>query len=62
MSENRCIFCGNLAALTREHVWGEWLKEYVELSGTTYGSEPLFAFVIRGRWMHPLSQEGPATL
>ena len=52
MSQNRCIFCGNLAALTREHVWGEWLKEYVELSGTTYGLATV-------RLRHPGEMDAP---
>ena len=26
----RCIFCGDLANLTSEHIWGDWTREYVQ--------------------------------
>jgi hypothetical protein len=29
---NRCIFCGNLAKLTSEHIWGDWIREYAAFS------------------------------
>jgi len=25
----RCVFCNSTAKKTREHIWGDWLKEYV---------------------------------
>lgn len=30
-----CIFCGHFRRLTREHIWGEWIRKYVpsQLSG-----------------------------
>jgi hypothetical protein len=37
MMPNRCIFCGDLAELTSEHIWGEWIKDYVDLSANKHG-------------------------
>jgi hypothetical protein len=44
MSEgsNRCIFCGDLAMLTSEHVWGEWIKKYVSPTMNKHGSAHVY--------------------
>lgn len=39
---NRCIFCGDLAILTSEHVWGEWIKDYVGLTMNKHGAAHVF--------------------
>jgi hypothetical protein len=32
-----CIFCGRPAKMTSEHIWGEWVQDYVERTANKYG-------------------------
>ena len=40
--EKRCIFCERPGALTAEHVWGDWVKQYVPRFGNKHTQARVF--------------------
>jgi hypothetical protein len=39
---HRCIFCGEAAKMTSEHIWGEWIQEHVPRTSNKHSFADVF--------------------
>jgi hypothetical protein len=36
LGRNQCIFCNRIEKLTKEHIWPQWVSDYIAISPTAH--------------------------